>query len=260
MFPCGDRMFTNSTGRGSLRRFLYRRRSEAEFEGIQRICRTVSQVGRKSVSTYDGRIDFHALSDATATTGFDTHYIYHCAWAARVIAALKPAVHTDISSSLYFCTQISAFVPVRFYDYRPASVRLSNLACGQADLTKLPFADASVDCISCMHVVEHLGLGRYGDPIGPDDDLKGMRELERVLAVGGTLLFVVPVGMPSIRFNAHRIYSYEQIAASFGRLKLQQFALIPNDAASRGIILDADPKLVKDQEYGCGCFTFRRDS
>jgi hypothetical protein len=31
-----------------------------------------------------------------------------------------------------------------------------------------------------MHVVEHVGLGRYGDLMDPDGDLKAMRELRRV--------------------------------------------------------------------------------
>ncbi len=33
-----------------------------------------------------------------------------------------------------------------------------------------------------MHVVEHVGLGRYGDPLDPDGDLKAIAELKRVTA------------------------------------------------------------------------------
>jgi len=47
-----------------------------------------------------------------------------------------------------------------------------------------------------MNVVEHVGLGRYGEPLDPEGDIKAMRELRRVLAPGGSLLFVVPVGRP----------------------------------------------------------------
>ncbi|MGA2030503.1 MAG: DUF268 domain-containing protein, partial [Verrucomicrobiota bacterium] len=76
---------------------------------------------------------------------------------------------------------VSAFVPVKFYDYRPADLHLDNLACEHADLQALPFADCGIQSISCMHVVEHVGLGRYGDPLDPNGDLKAMNELERVL-------------------------------------------------------------------------------
>src|SRR5262245_15567601 len=100
------------------------------------------------------------LYDRTVSTPFDRHYVYHMGWAARVLARTKPELHIDISSSVNFCTIISAFIPVRFYDFRPAELHLNNLDTGQADLMKLPFPDQGVASLSCMHVVEHIGLGR----------------------------------------------------------------------------------------------------
>ena len=140
---------------------------------------------------------FPCLGHATASTGFDRHYVYHTSWAARLLARNKPGRHVDISSSLYFVGIASAFVPFLHYDYRPPDLRLDNLETGFADLLKLPFSDGSVDSLSCMHVVEHVGLGRYGDPLDAEGDTKAMRELTRVLAPGGNLLFVVPIGRPA---------------------------------------------------------------
>ncbi len=151
------------------------------------------------------------LFDATAMTGFDPHYEYHPPWAARIVAKNRPAKHIDISSKLFFSTMVSAFVPVEFYDYRPADISLSNLECKTGDLMSLPFPDNSVESLSCMHTIEHIGLGRYGDPIDPEGDIKAARELVRVLKPGGTFLYVAPIGKPRIEFNAHRIYSYEQV-------------------------------------------------
>ena len=198
------------------------------------------------------------LGDRTANTGFDRHYIYHTAWATRVLAKTRPAKHLDISSSLNFVTGASAFVPMEFYDFRPADLRLSNLESRFADLMALPFGDREVASLSCMHVVEHVGLGSYGDPLDPDGDLKAMRELQRVVAPAGSLLFVTPVGRPCVRFNAHRIYAYEQICDAFSELKVEQFSLIPDSAADGGLIEDADPVSVSKQQYACGCFWFRR--
>jgi hypothetical protein len=198
------------------------------------------------------------LSDKQSTTGFDRHYLYHPAWAARVLARTKPALHIDISSILYFSSLISAFIPTRFYDFRPADVHLNHLTCGAADLLKLPFDDNSIESLSCMHVVEHVGLGRYGDSVDPLADSKAMQELLRVLAVGGNLLFVVPVGKPKIMFNAHRIYSYEQIVYAFSELNLVEFALIPEDPKEGGIRYDATSLDVANQVYGCGCFWFKK--
>ena len=205
----------------------------------------------------DWKDRYPQLDDRTAETGYDQHYVLHTAWAARVLAHTQPRLHVDISSNLYFNVACSAFVPIDFYDYRPAKLELDNLKSAAADLTDLHFADASVASLSCMHVAEHIGLGRYGDPLDPDGDLKAMRELSRVLAPGGDLLFVVPVGKPRIQFNAHRIYSYEQVRGQFANLRLQEFALIPDGAPGR-IKRGASSGDANSQTYGCGCFWFCR--
>ncbi len=197
------------------------------------------------------------LYDKTSRTGFDSHYIYHTAWAARILSKTKPNLHIDVSSILYFSTIVSAFIPVKFYDYRPTHVKLNNLTSEKGDLLSLPFENNSINSISCMHTVEHIGLGRYGDPIDSDGDLKAISELKRVLAIGGNLLFVVPIGQPKIIFNAHRIYSYEQILNYFSDLKLLEFALIP-DNPKNGILYNPEQKIINQQKYGCGCFWFTK--
>jgi len=119
---------------------------------------------------------YPCVKDKTVKTGFDRHYIYHTAWAARKVKEINPAYHTDISSSLYFAGIVSAFTPVKFYDYRPAEILLPNLESKSADLLSLSFADSSVNSLSCMHVVEHIGLGRYGEKMDYDGDLKAIGE------------------------------------------------------------------------------------
>ena len=197
------------------------------------------------------------IKDCTVTTGFDRHYVYHTSWAARVLAELKPKKHIDISSSLYFAGIVSAFVPIEFYDYRPANLHLSNLQSKKGDLMSLPFDDNSVHSISCMHTIEHVGLGRYGDPIDPDGDIKAVNELKRVTAKGGSILFVVPIGEKAvIEFNAHRIYTYDQVISLFAGLTLKEFALISEDDAKGGLIRNTSPSLTEGEHYGCGCFWF----
>lgn len=201
---------------------------------------------------------YPCLTDNTGATGFDRHYVFHTAWAARVVAQNKPEKHIDISSSLYFCSILSALLPIEFYDYRPAALGLDNLRSERGDLLQLPFGDGTVRSLSCMHVVEHVGLGRYGDRLDSHGDVRAMAELKRVLAPMGNLLFVVPVGRPRVMFNAHRIYSYEQILSDFSDLTLKEFSLIPDDEATGGLIRHADPGLVKKQNYACGCFWFQK--
>lgn len=213
-------------------------------------------VGNRFVYSY-GTL-FPQIFDKTFATEFDRHYVYHTSWAARKVRAYAPKKHIDISSSLYFSGIVSAFVPVDFYDYRPAELALSNLASKQADLMQLPFESESVDSLSCMHVVEHIGLGRYGDPIDPEGDIKACAELERVLAPGGQLLFVVPIGGKAlIEFNAHRIYTYALVQSLFPTLTLTEFSYVP-ERGPDGIHENANPAELQNEHYACGLFVFTK--
>lgn len=194
------------------------------------------------------------LEDRTGETPFDAHYTYHPAWAARVIAGTRPSIHIDIGSTLQFSAMISAFVPVEFYDLRPAPLVLPGLSSRRGDLMQLPFPNESVASVSCMHVVEHVGLGRYGDPLDPLGDTRAMAELRRIVAPEGSLLLVVPVGRARICYNAHRIYSYESIVSRFPGMRVEQFALI-DDAGV--FTVDALPDVADQPTYGCGCWWFK---
>lgn len=201
--------------------------------------------------------DWLCLFDATGTSEFDAQYIYHVAWATRTVAKIKPVKHIDFSSSLYFCTNVSAIVPTEFYDYRPAQIKLDQLTCGAADLTNLPFIDNSLDCVSCMHVIEHIGLGRYGDPIDYNGDIKAINELKRVVKVGGDLLFVVPIGgVPQIQYNAHRIYSFAQLQGYFSEFTILEHALIKDN---KDFVINPDIKEYEEQQMGCICLWVRKN-
>ncbi|WP_225872333.1 DUF268 domain-containing protein [Pedobacter frigidisoli] len=118
---------------------------------------------------------------------------------------------------------------------------------------QLPFENDSVKSISCMHTVEHIGLGRYGGPLDPDGDLKPLEELKRVCAKYGNLLIVVPVGKPKVVFNAHRIYDPHTILTYMSGFRLKEFALVTD---SDEFMLNAPLSLGTIQNYGCGCFWF----
>lgn len=203
------------------------------------------------------------LNEKTLNTSFDSHYIYHPAWATRKVLEIKNSKniekHIDFSSTLHFCTTLSAFLSVEFYDFRPAVLNLSNLKSEHADLTNLEtFTDNSLKSLSCMHVVEHIGLGRYGDPIDPNADIKAINELKRVCDINGDILFVTPVGKEKLMFNAHRIYSFNQIRNLFGEgFELKEFSLVTDEHKFlENVKLDEASNIVENQNYGCGCFWF----
>ena len=197
------------------------------------------------------------LSDRASVTPIDRHYTYHPAWAARILARTRPNKHVDISSIVNFCVIASAFVPIEFYDFRPAPIKLDGLITDAADLTKLHFPSDSIASLSCMHVIEHIGLGRYGDPLDPDGDLKAISELVRVVAPGGDLLVATPVGQPRVAFNAHRVYDHEAFARYFAPLELVEFTLI-EEHGEGGLVVAPPVERVRAEYYACGCFWFRK--
>lgn len=198
---------------------------------------------------------YPSLGDWVATTPFDPHYFFQAAWLARQLASAPPARHLDIGSDVKLIGTLSAFVPTEFMDFRPLEASLPDLECTQGDILALPMADGSVPSLSCLHVVEHIGLGRYGDPIDPQGSRKALAELARVLAPGGHLFLSVPVGRERICFNAHRVFAPETIVALSGPLALRSFALV--DDAGR-FWPDADPGQAHGLDYGCGMFVLEK--
>lgn len=232
-------------------------RTGADFIRYEHQYRTLSKL-KDSRFIFRHKDKWRCLGDQYASTSFDKHYTYHTAWAARKLAIIRPDRHVDISSLTYFSTLVSAFIPVDFYDYRPAKISLDNFSSSHCDIFSLPFEQDSLASLSCMHVVEHIGLGRYGDPLDPLGDLKAIAELSRVVKFGGHLLFVVPVGgIAKIQFNAHRIYTYAQVISYFPSFQLIEFALIP-DQSDEGLILNASESQSDRQVYGCGCFLLKK--
>jgi len=72
---------------------------------------------------------------------------------------------------------------------------------------------------------EHSGLGRYGDPIDPDADLKAMRQAQRFIKTWGLMYLAVPVsptGQDVVEWNAMRIYGKLRLPLMFKGWRLQK--------------------------------------
>lgn len=196
---------------------------------------------------------YPCLADATSKTHFDAHYFFQGAWLARKLSQQRPRKHVDVGSDVNAIGVISAFVDTMFVDYRPLEVFLKGLENRQGDLLHLELQKGTIDSLSCLHVIEHVGLGRYGDQIDPDGAVKAAAELGRVLAPNGSLFLSVPVGRERVCFNAHRVFAPDSVLKMFAGLRLQDSALVDDKGKYHEHAL---PEKMTGCEYGCGMFHF----
>ena len=194
---------------------------------------------------------FPCLADWTPYTPFDPHYFYQAVWLARRLADLTPPSHVDIGSSIGMIAVTSAYVPTIFVDYRPLKVEVKGVFPVAANLLTLPFGDGQLSSLSCLHVIEHIGLGRYGDPLIPKGTHIAAKELARVLSPGGKLFLSMPVGRERTQFNAQRIFGPSTILAMFEGLRIRNFSLIDDEG---NLIQPAEISIGETCEYGCGLF------
>jgi hypothetical protein len=187
---------------------------------------------------------------------FDAHYVYQAAWAIRRIAGLRAVEHVDLSSNIPYVAALSAVVPVRYCEFNPPKIQLPGLSSEQADITALPFPARSVASLSCLHVLEHIGLGRYGDPVNPAGLEIAVREIARVMAPGSALFLSLPVGRERVCFNMHRVSDPGLLPRVLGAgFRLREFSVITDD---RRFLEDVSPQAYASQEYACGLYWFER--
>lgn len=198
---------------------------------------------------------FPMLNEKTPYAPFDAQYFYQQLWVFEHILKRKPKQHIDIGSTYAMSGYISKITKAVFVDLRPIKTSLKNLKIVSGDILKLPFKDNSLESLSCLHVVEHIGLGRYGDPIDPDGTKKACLELVRVLAKGGYFYFSVPLGRDRVCFNAHRVHSPQVILKYFNGLKLLEFSVVDDEGKYHE---DANYKDYANLNYGLGMFLFKK--
>lgn len=195
------------------------------------------------------------LLDRVSRSPFDAHYVHQAIWAAERIFSDPPSEHVDVGSQLLFVGMLSTKVPVTFVDIRPPELRVAHFVPLEGDIVDLPFPDRTVASLSCLHVVEHVGLGRYGDTLNPRGSREALLELKRVLMPDGRLFLSLPVGKPRVCFNAHRVHDPHHVVNALDGLELIEFSAV-NDAGA--FVPNASLSETADSTYACGLFLFRR--
>jgi hypothetical protein len=116
------------------------------------------------------------------------------------------------------------------------------------------------DSLSCLHTIEHFGLGRYTDPIDVDGHVKGINNLVNLVKIGGRLYISFPIGkQDEVHFNAHRVFHPKSILALESiadNMNLVRFDYV-DDNGDLHLNTSVDSAVGKTK-HGCGIYTFVR--
>lgn len=191
------------------------------------------------------------IYDKTTTTPLGTTYFLQNNWCAKKIFQNKPEKHFDIGSDVKFVGLISQFTMTTMIDIRPISITQEGLYFLEGNILDLPFNDNEINSLSSLCVIEHIGLGRYGDEIDSYGSEKAIKELKRVLKKDGNLYVSVPVDkVNKIYFNAHRAFTRDYILELFKPFKLIEEKYIYGD--------NLENYYNKEKGFGTGLFWFRK--
>lgn len=173
-------------------------------------------------------------------------------WAFKIISKNKILELVDVGSNLSFITFVSTLGKIKCVDIRHHEINLDNVEFKIGDINKLPFDDQSVDSLSSLSVIEHIGLGRYGDRIDSLGMEKSVHEFERVLKKNSNLIVSFPIGRENVvEFNAHRVCNLEFIKKLFINFSLVDESFVfDNRYNSREDFINAN------HPNGVGCFHF----
>jgi SAM-dependent methyltransferase len=218
-------------------------------------------------SVYKGRLEImpclHDWYEEGGTT--KSEYFWQDLLVARMIFEAKPEKHVDIGSRVDgFVAHVASFREIEVLDVRPITAKIPGVTFKQADLMNpLEGMEEYCDSLSCLHALEHFGLGRYGDPIDSKGFERGFAHMARVLRKDGVFYLSVPIGMDRVEFNANRVFDPRLIVNLAVENSLHLSALTVIGQGGKLMELAPDTVWLNDlasQHYALGIFMFVKTS
>jgi hypothetical protein len=203
------------------------------------------------------------LYDFNCNSGVSEGQYYHQdLLVAGFIFRDNPNRHVDVGSRIDgFVAHVASFREIEVLDIRPQPESShKNIQYIKADLmTTQNFK--KTDSLSCLHAIEHFGMGRYGDKIDVEGHIKGINNLVNLVHDGGLLYISFPIGFADqVHFNAHRVFHPHTILSvdSIAReMVLLRFDYVDdNGDLHQDVSIDDAIDTVK---YGCGIYTFKKN-
>jgi hypothetical protein len=178
---------------------------------------------------------YHCLTEKYANSGTARGgYFHQDLLVARRIFENNPQCHIDIGSRIDgFIAHVASFRQIYVIDIRPPENNMENIIFIQQDFM-LPLKKDMIgyyDSVSCLHALEHFGLGRYGDSLNYNGHLLGLDNLYQLLKRHGKFYFSVPIGIPQrIEFHAHRIFSVAYLLNCFNeKYRIDDFSFVDDE-------------------------------
>lgn len=184
---------------------------------------------------------------------------------SQLIFKNNPKKHVDLGSRIDgFVAQVASFRMIEVFDIRPLNSEIKNVSFRQLDIMDNENSEFhnSTDSLSCLHTIEHFGLGRYGDTIDINGYVNGISNLTKILKNDGIFYLSTPIGKEQIFYNANRVFNPRTLLDLFEKNNLglvdlyyiwdgttKQFSSLTEEIINQ-IILN---------EYGLGIFILKKD-
>jgi SAM-dependent methyltransferase len=223
----------------------------------------------RAASVANGRFPmtklYPCLGDAADQSGSVGQYWVQDVFVASRIFQRKPRRHVDVGSRIDgFVGMVASYRDLVAFDLRPPPNTPFGIRFVQADFMSNSFShDAICDSLSCLHALEHFGLGRYGDPVDPEGHLKGLNNLYRMLEPEGILYLSVPIGPQRIEFDAHRVFAVPTLLELFtNKFMVKEISYIDDQNKLFVNVPPTDASIERsfDCHYGCGIFELKKIS
>lgn len=192
-----------------------------------------------------------------------SEYFWQDLFVSQKVFLANPQIHVDIGSRIdSFVAHIASFREIEVFDIRDVTSKIPGVKFRQADFMNSISLDANYcDSLSCLHALEHFGLGRYGDPLDVNGYIRGLENMAYLLKPDGTFYLSLPIGIERVEFNAHRVFNPIKLCnlALENKLQLEEFVWIDSgNAINISAHHTSDMKYLMSQPYNLGIFTFKK--
>ena len=207
--------------------------------------------------------EFLMLNDFYSESGVCSgDYFHQDLLVAELINKNNPKRHIDVGSRIDgFVAHVASFREIEVMDIRSLSMKNhKNIKFLNYDImkdTKYP----KTDSLSCLHAIEHFGLGRYGDQINTKGHILALKNLISMLEKKGIFYLSFPIGQKNeVHFNNQRVFNpnyFLNLKIIKENLEFTRFDYVNKngDLNCQKNILD----FLNNEDYGCGIFTFKKN-